>query len=331
MSHQAITPCDSPETPCPMKRTLATGKSAHAIHEHVQHDGTSHYCDVSTYPLMNRKGEVCRCWSFSATSPMSVPAHGAAHRGDQGRSGPLVQEDKLIALGKLVASVAHEINNPIAAIFNFVKLMSKGLAGGRVKAKDLRDYQGYLDLCAQEAQRCSHIVDNLLSFARQHSPAPRVINLRELLDTTLVLTGHRMKLSGVEARLEVPAEGLEVWGDSSQLQQVFTNLIFNSLEAMPHGGSLTITAVSWPERVRYGWSSATAGGIPEEIMPRIFEPFFSTKDEGHGVGLGLSMVYGIMRGIAARWRLRARRGAGPFSAWCCPRPARRTSWGDDPS
>ena len=58
VSHQAISPCDSPETPCPMKRTLATGKSAHAIHEHVQHDGTSHYCDVSTYPLLNRKGEV---------------------------------------------------------------------------------------------------------------------------------------------------------------------------------------------------------------------------------------------------------------------------------
>ena len=334
VSHQTITPCDSPETPCPMKRTLATGKSAHVIHEHVQQDGTSHYCHVSTYPLLDRKGEVVQVLELfhDITDELSqrMERRTEVIKADLAR---LVQEDKLIALGKLVASVAHEINNPIAAIFNFVKLMSKGLAGGRVKAKDLRDYQGYLDLCAQEAQRCSHIVDNLLSFARQHSPAPRVINLRELLDTTLVLTGHRMKLSGVEARLEVPAEGLEVWGDSSQLQQVFTNLIFNSLEAMPHGGSLTITGGELAGEGKVWLEFRDSGeGIPEEIMPRIFEPFFSTKDEGHGVGLGLSMVYGIMREHRGQVEVKSQAGGGAVFRLVLPKASPEDELGeDDPS
>ncbi|MBU1275750.1 MAG: PAS domain-containing protein [Proteobacteria bacterium] len=297
VSHQAITPCDSPENPCPMKRTLATGKSAHAIHEHAQQDGSTHYCDVSTYPLVNRKGEVVQVLELfrDITDDLAqrMDRRTAAIKADLAR---LVQEDKLLALGKLVASVAHEINNPISSIYNFVKLMHKGLANGRTKAKDLLDYQGYLDLCAQEAQRCSRIVDNLLSFARQRSPAPCVLNLHALLDTTVLLTGHRMELSGVELKLSVPAEGLDVWGDASQLQQVFTNLIFNALEAMPQGGSLEISGGVLPQEAKVWLEFRDSGeGIPQESLPRIFEPFFSTKADGHGVGLGLSMVYGIMR------------------------------------
>ena len=297
VSHQAITPCDSPETPCPMKQTLATGKSAHAIHEHVQQDGSTHYCDVSTYPLFNRKGEVVQVLELfrDITDELSrrMERRTEVIKADLAR---MVQEDKLVALGKLVASVAHEINNPISAIFNFVKLMLKGLEEGRAKAKDLRDYQGYLDLCAKEAKRCSTIVDNLLSFARQNSPAPRIINLRELLDTTVMLTGHRMKLSGVELNLNVPAEGLDVYGDASQLQQVFTNLIFNALEAMPQGGTLQITGGELPQEGKVWLDFCDSGeGISPENLPRIFEPFFSTKTDGHGVGLGLSMVYGIVR------------------------------------
>lgn len=312
VSHQAIAPCDSPETPCPMKQTLITGKSAHAIHEHVQQDGSSHYCDVSTYPLLNRKGEVVQVLELfrDITDELSqrMERRTEVIKADLAR---MVQEDKLIALGKLVASVAHEINNPISAIYNFVKLMHKGLVHGRSKAKDLRDYQNYLDLCAQEAQRCSRIVDNLLSFARQNSPAPRVVNLRELLETTIMLTGHRMELSGVELKMEVPAEGLEVWGDASQLQQVFTNLIFNALEAMPQGGSLRISGGEAPQEGTVWLEFRDTGeGISKENLPRIFEPFFSTKTDGHGVGLGLSMVYGIVREHRGEIKVDSKEGGG---------------------
>ncbi|RJX34223.1 MAG: PAS domain-containing protein [Desulfarculus sp.] len=297
VSHQSLTPCDNPDTPCPMKSTLTTGKSAHAIHEHAQQDGGTHYCDVSTYPLFNRRGQVVQVLEIfrDITEDLAqrVERRAQAIKADLAL---LVQEDKLVALGKLVASVAHEINNPIASILNFVKLMHKGLAQGRSKAQDLRDYQGYLALCGQEAERCSRIVSNLLSFARQHSPSPRSVDLLELLEATVLLTAHRMRLSGVELAQELPDQALEVWGDPTQLQQVFTNLVFNALEAMPQGGRLSIRGgLEQENKLVWLEFSDTGEGIPPENLPRIFEPFFSTKTGGQGVGLGLSMVYGIIR------------------------------------
>lgn len=321
VSHQAISPCDSPDTPCPMKSTLATGKSAHAIHEHIQQDGSSHYCDVSTFPLFNRKGEVVQVLELfrDITDDLAqrVESRTEAIKADLA---VLVQEDKLIALGKLVASVAHEINNPIASIFNFVKLIHKGLEQGRTKAKDLDDYQYYLKLCAQEAERCSAIVGNLLSFARQNNPAPRNVNLTELLDATILLTEHRMKLSDVELEVSLPQEGMEVWGDPSQLQQVLTNLIFNALEAMPQGGRLRIAGGLEREPGQVWLEFSDSGeGISSENLPRIFEPFFSTKTQGHGVGLGLSMVHGIISEHGGQVKVESQPGQGTTFRVSLPR------------
>ncbi|MEW5913564.1 MAG: ATP-binding protein [Thermodesulfobacteriota bacterium] len=328
VSHQSLTPCDSPDTPCPMKSTLTTGKSAHAIHEHVQQDGSTHYCDVSTYPLFNRQGRAVQVLEIfrDITEDMAqrLERRTQAVKDDLAW---LVQEDKLIALGKLVASVAHEINNPIASILNFVKLMHKGLTEGRPKAKDLRDYQGYLALCSQEAQRCSRIVCNLLSFARQHSPAPRAVNLLELLEATILLTAHRMQLSGVELVQELPAQALEVWGDPTQLQQVFTNLVFNALEAMPQGGRLSIRAgLEQANKLVWLEFSDTGEGIPAENLPRIFEPFFSTKSDGQGVGLGLSMVYGIIREHQGRIEVDSQLGQGTTFRVTLPRYNAGQDW-----
>ncbi len=276
VTHQALSPCDCPETPCPMLATLNTGKSAHAIHEHTQPDGTSHFCDVSTYPLLNRKGEVMQVLELfrDITSDLSqrLDKRAEAIKADLAT---LVQEDKLISLGKLVASVSHEINNPIASILNFTKLMHKGLASARVRASDLADYQGYLSLCIGEAERCAKIVGNLLSFARQQTSAPRRVDLVELLNATLLLTAHRMKTENIELSLELPENGLTVWGDPTQLRQVFTNLVFNAIEAMPQGGKLSIWGGLNPTQglVRLIFSD-TGEGIRPENLSRVFEPFF---------------------------------------------------------
>ncbi|MCF8035012.1 MAG: PAS domain-containing protein [Desulfarculaceae bacterium] len=297
VSHQAIAPCDSPDTPCPMKQTLATGMSAHAIHEHVQPDGTAHYCDVSTFPLVNRKGEVVQVLELfrDITDELSqrVERRTQAIKADLAA---LVQEDKLIALGKLVASVAHEINNPIASILNFTKLIHKGLGRDKVPAAEIKQYREYLALCSQEAERCSRIVGNLLSFARQKQLTPRVVDLGELLRTTITLIAHRMELGGVELSLELADEPLLTWGDSSQIQQVLTNLVFNAIEAMPEGGELNIRGNKSQGSQQVVLEFADTGeGIAPENLGHLFEPFFSTKSRGHGVGLGLSMVYGILR------------------------------------
>jgi len=312
VSHQSIAPCDSPETPCPMKQTLESGLSAHAIHEHVERESKAIYCDVSTYPLFNRRGEVVQvleiCRDITADMSHRMDRRTELIKADLAR---LVQEDKMKALGKLVASVAHEINNPIASIINFTKLILTSIRQSRPTKRELADFERYLDMTVREAERCSKIVGNLLSFARTKSIEPKRIDLRELMDRIIFLTKHKMELTNIELVYDIPPVGLEIWGDATQMQQCLTNLILNALEAMPQGGRLTlrggldsISGQVWLE------VSDTGSGISPEHLPHIFEPFFSTKPEAEGLGLGLSMVYGIVRAHQGRIEASSEPGQG---------------------
>ena len=183
----------------------------------------------------------------------------------------LVQEDKLISLGKLVASVAHEINNPIGSILNFTMLIHKNISDHPPSEAELKDYQKWLDLTVQEARRCAKIVSNLLSFSRQQTLETKRLDLRELLEQVLLLTGHRLELSNIRQDTagvnDIP---LEVWGDHTQIQQCFLNLVFNALEAMPKGGVLTVRGGRDPVKNEI-WVAVTDTG--EGILPehsRIF-------------------------------------------------------------
>ena len=297
VSHQQITPCASADSPCPMKETLATGLAAHSIHEHRQPGGQITYCDVSTYPLFNRDGgveevvEVIRDITANLNDKLEERTH--ALKDNLAR---LVQEDKLIALGKLVASVSHEINNPIGSIINFAKLIKETLKEGAPSPEQMAMFDRYLELTVREAQRCGKIVSNLLSFSRQQAVEPKIIDLCEIVERILALTRHRMELSNINLVWQYDQESLEVWGDYTQIQQCLTNLVFNAMEAMPDGGRLTIHASRDEENHQVQLEVSDTGlGISAKNMPHIFEPFFTTKTEGHGVGLGLSMVYGIIR------------------------------------
>lgn len=294
VSHQSAAPCHSPDTPCPMRETLATGRAAHAIHEHLYMDGEPHYCDVSTYPMHNPRGEVVGVLEIfrDITHELSerMERRTQAIKDDLAH---LVREDKLISLGKLVASVAHEINNPIGSILNFNQLMAVTLKEGPPSADTLEQFERWLALTVREARRCGTIVSNLLSFARQQPVEPRRFDLREPLQQILLLTDHRMELCNVTPHVDLPPEPLSVWGDATQIQQCLTNLVFNAVEAMEQGGELTVNAGHadgevWVEIVD------TGPGIPDAVLPHIFEPFYTTKRAGHGVGLGLSMVHGIV-------------------------------------
>ena len=313
ITHQALTPCDSPDTPCPLVETVYTGKPAHAIHEHLSAGGDSHYCDVYTYPLVNRKREVVQVVEIfrDITQELAgrLETRTKAIKNDLAR---LVQEDKLISLGKLVASVAHEINNPIGSILNFTMLIHKNISDHPPSEAELKDYQKWLDLTVQEARRCAKIVSNLLSFSRQQTLETKRLDLRELLEQVLLLTGHRLELSNIRQDTagvnDIP---LEVWGDHTQIQQCFLNLVFNALEAMPKGGVLTVRGGRDPVKNEI-WVAVTdtGEGILPEHRPHIFEPFFSTKQVAHGVGLGLSMVYGIVTEHHGRIEVESAPGQG---------------------
>lgn len=310
--HRSPTPCHSPDTPCPMQETLTTRRAAHGIHEFHDSLGQPHFCDVSTYPLLNRKGEMVQVLEIfrdiTGDLAQRMENRAQAVRHDLAR---LVQEDKLLALGKLVASVAHEINNPLASILNFTKLLLRCLAEGQPTPGDLAQWRGWLELAVAEAQRSREIVSNLLSFARQQSLEAKRLDLCELVGQIVKVTRHRMEIGGVKLSCRLPDRPLWVRGDATQIQQCLANLVFNALEAMPDGGSLTISAGP-PEPDGEVWVRVadTGQGIAPEVMPMIFEPFFSTKSEVQGVGLGLSMVYGIISEHRGRIDVDSRPGRG---------------------
>ena len=312
VSHRSLQPCNSKTCHCPMKETLKTGLSAHAIHEHLDRENKPRYLEVITYPLKNNYGQVNMVFEFyrDITDDLESRLERKARevKKDLAR---LVHEDKMIALGKLVASSVHEINNPIAGIHTLAKLMLRTLEGDQLEAEELKEFRRYLELIAHESSRCGQIVSNLLSFARQKEMERRPVDINDIIRSVVVLCRHRMQLQNIVIHEELDPKLPEITGDYNQIQQCIMNVIFNAMEAMPDGGKLTLsTSLKRKNHMVHIDISDTGCGIPEENLSIIFEPFFSTKEESQGVGLGLSVVYGIIREHQGSIYVRSEPGKG---------------------
>ncbi|MCG6917285.1 MAG: PAS domain-containing protein [Deltaproteobacteria bacterium] len=297
VSHRSLQPCNSKSCHCPMKETLKTGLSAHAIHEHLDRQNKPRYLEIFTYPLKNNYGQVNMVFEFyrDITDDLESRLERKAREVKKDLA-KLVHEDKMIALGKLVASSVHEINNPIAGIHTLAKLMLRTLEEDQLKAEELEEFRRYLELIAHESSRCGQIVSNLLSFARQKELERRRVNINDIIRSVFLLCRHRMELQNIAFHEKLDPDLPQITGDYNQIQQCIMNVIFNAIEAMPAGGKLTIrTSLEKKKRMAQIKIIDTGCGIPEENLSIIFEPFFSTKEEGKGVGLGLSVVYGIIR------------------------------------
>jgi len=207
----------------------------------------------------------------------------------------LLQQDKMISLGRLSASVVHEINNPLAGILNYARLMIKITNRGPMTPEYQEKFQRYLNLIEGETNRCSKIVSNLLAFSRKSELKFSVIDVNDLLQKCLLLSQHKMELQNIKANLELDENIPRIWGDFNQIQQAVINLIFNAIDAMPEGGKLTLSSLLCAaDRSVEIKVKDTGCGIPNESIGRIFDPFYTTKKEGQGVGLGLSTVQGII-------------------------------------
>ncbi|HEY7676341.1 MAG TPA: ATP-binding protein [Candidatus Methylomirabilis sp.] len=206
-------------------------------------------------------------------------------------AGEIRRAENLASLGKMAAGIAHEINNPIAGMQNCVRTLLKG-------ARDERQRLQYLTMLQEGLGRIGRIVGQLLHFAREARPRPARTEIPPLLRRCLALLEHELTTRRIACDLKVDG-GLPVpLADPHQLEQVFLNVLMNAVEAMPEGGTLTISA---GVRRREGSPfvevrvADTGVGIPAEHLPRIFDPFFTTKEVGRGTGLGLSVSYGIVR------------------------------------
>ena len=295
--HHAKEPCSVPERICPAQETLRTGRPSRAVHEVVMADGSTQISQITTYPIFNHVGEITQ---FVVTiRDMTKDLSERIEKRAQAIKDNLtryVQDDRLASLGRLVASVCHEINNPITSIVTFNKLILSYAEDNDLGRNRLKDVQRYLGLSVREALRCGEIVKNLLTFARQKKVDATEIDLVGMIDTIMLLISHQLENAGITCEVDLPAAAYTAWGDSAQVQQCLMNLIFNAIDAMPHGGKMAI-AGGFDEKDSMIWMtiSDTGLGIDADELPRIFEPFYSTKAVGKGVGLGLSMVYGIIR------------------------------------
>jgi len=211
---------------------------------------------------------------------------------DQAR---LLQQDKMISLGRLAASVVHEINNPLTGILNYIRLMIKILGRGSPTPAHMEKFQRYLALIEGETSRSSKIVSNLLTFSRKSEWEFTEMDVNDLLERCIMLSQHKLRLQNILIKTDLDRKILKIWGDFNQIQQCIINFIFNAIDAMPDGGSLTIgSSFHSKEGVVEIRIQDTGCGMSEEEISKIFDPFYTTKKEGKGVGLGLSTVYGII-------------------------------------
>ncbi|HMJ15105.1 MAG TPA: ATP-binding protein [Polyangiaceae bacterium] len=213
----------------------------------------------------------------------------------QSSQGALVRAEKLAAVGQLAASVGHELRNPLATIRNANKYLSKRIATANVAA-NLNDpkVEQFLTLMDREVTACTKIISDLLDFARERAPVPAPCPLRPLVDDAIgiVPPSNVRIINAVPADLPVPAI------DKDLFRQVLTNLIQNGVEAIPSDrqGEVTVTA----EGGQSSWRiivTDNGSGIPEDIVPKIFEPLFTTKTKG--TGLGLAIVAGMVKAHGA--------------------------------
>ena len=235
----------------------------------------------------------------------------------------ILHQDKMMSLGRLAASVAHEINNPLAGILNYARLMQRILGRGALAGEQQDKFQRYLSLVETETDRCSQIISSLLTFSRRSTPEFKEINVDDLLHRSAILGRHKMELQNIQLDYKLDENLPTVNGDFNQLQQCLINLIFNAMDAMPDGGAITL-AVHYlqPEKTVTISVTDTGTGIAPEDLPHIFEPFFTTKKEGYGVGLGLSTVYGIMERHQGQVQVESRPGKGTTFTLRFPSPGR---------
>jgi two-component system NtrC family sensor kinase len=207
----------------------------------------------------------------------------------------LIQMEKMASLGKLCATVAHELNNPLSGILTYARLTQKKLASLNLTSEQISSIQEDLSIVAEETSRCGNVVKNLLLFSKRQMGEFAVVDLHEILDRCTQLVDHRLKLNNIELVKAYQRERAEVVCDKDQIQQAFLAIFDNAVEAMTHGGTLTIkTDSDWDNKKVKIQIQDTGSGISSVDLPHVFEPFYTTKKEGEGVGLGLSVCYGII-------------------------------------
>jgi two-component system, NtrC family, sensor kinase len=306
--HRIDHPCNEGETDCPLKEVVRNKYQVRKIQTRLMPNGENRYYEVNIYPIWEKDGKISKFIHISRDITQRKREEeeitGRLEQMVEDRTrqlkethAKLLHQDKMSSLGKLSASVVHEINNPIAGILNLIMLIKRIVDEDKITAKENGQFKKYLNLMENETRRTSRIVSNLLAFSRQSKMEPKPLKLNHLIEKILFLNSNLLKIGGVKVATQLDPNLPDMLGSEDQLQQVFMNLVSNAAEAMEaKGGRLGIETkyLAGEAKLQVDFSD-TGHGIPEEDIPKLFEPFFTTKKSGKGVGLGLSVAYGIIQ------------------------------------
>jgi len=293
---------------CPLSEVVRNRRPHQLILNQTDSKGQPRHIEVTWYPIWEKDGKISKFIEISRDITVRLKEEEETTkrleqmveertRQLQESHEKLLHQDKMASLGKLSASVVHEINNPVAGLLNMTMLIKRILKEESLGRKELDRFREYLDIMEAETRRTSRIVSNLLAFSRQSKMELGRVGLNRLIEQTLILNSNLLKINRIKVEKQLAPNLPELMGSADQLQQVFMNLVSNAVEAMENagGGVLSIrTRHSVKDDKILVSLKDTGSGIPKENLLSLFEPFFTTK-KGKGVGLGLSVVYGIIQ------------------------------------
>jgi PAS domain S-box-containing protein len=275
--HEFVHESKVPIPGCPHRKTIVERR---AFSEEVPDKKHNKIFQTTTFPYFSPDGDIVG--SIHVSRDITD---------EKEREMRLIVSERLAALGQMASGIAHEINNPLASIAG----CSEGLLSRIKKGQcDYKLFETYLNIIQEEIFRCKSITTAMLSFVRKTTYEKKSVNINEMLDRTLEIIGFQGRLKSVSIQKAYQAELLSVQANEGELRQVFLAVITNALDAMADKGTLTLQSEITGNKafVQIGDSGP---GIPKENLPRIFEPFYTTKSEKGGTGLGLSIARKIIQ------------------------------------
>ena len=313
---------------CPLEEILVRGKNSIT---YMDQDKLGHYYEISASLFQDDKGEkfvLETLRDITERKMLETQVEEYTHNLERTNGelaealkslkeaqSQLIQVEKMAAVGQLAAGVAHELNNPLGGILGYSQFALEKIDQKPVSQFNSEDTQNllqYLKDIEQQTKKCRTIIQSLLKFSRaskQEDFAPTDIN--QVLKETFVFTQHQMVKNKVELVQKLEESLPPIQGHSSRLQQVFTNLILNAVQAMSQGGTLTVQSKTGEGLGAIEISFTDTGmGIAEENLEKVFEPFFTTKKVGDGTGLGLSVSYGLIKDHGGEIRVESRLNRG---------------------
>lgn len=252
---------------------LRTGKAV-LYNETITLNGEEHYFRMLRFPLTDAQGKIIGTCTIGRDATNEVQL-----------MEKLVQSEKLVALGKLAAGVAHEINNPLTGILSYAESIAEELDKDNPLQEDIA-------IIIRETLRCRDIVRNLLDFAKQSNPKFEVVDPNSIIKQSLDLVSRLPQFKDIEIEVLLEEKVPKIKADAKQIQQVILNFLINAADAMKYKGKVTVSSEYYRQQKKCIISVEDTGpGIPENLMDKIFEPFFSTKSTS---GLGLAVSWGII-------------------------------------